>query len=147
MRVCLGSFREGVESDPRRANVAGVGPSSLGSRETPRLPVRIHDLGEQSISTPVWFIYRGSLLETARAGSKSRLRATFRSLGCTLGLNQFLGTCPSQNVIGGSSSRTRSPAALLHEIALLPARRDFFQGCEIHDRVAALPEFVHTDRR
>ena len=60
MRVCLGSFREGVESDPRRANVAGVGPSSLGSRETPRLPVRIHDLGEQSISTPVWFIYRAT---------------------------------------------------------------------------------------
>src|SRR5947209_4945819 len=56
MRICLGSSREGVESHPRRANVAGVGPSSLGSRETSRLPVRIHGegaLGERSISTPV----------------------------------------------------------------------------------------------
>src|SRR5947209_4945821 len=98
---------------------------------------------------PRWFILRSSLLETAREaiGLKSRPRATSRSLGCTLGLNQFLCTCSGQNVIGGSSSRTRSPAALLHEIPLLPARRDFFQGCEIHDRVAALPEFVHTDRR
>src|SRR5437667_1624950 len=70
-----------------------------------------------------------------------------RLLGCTFGFNQLLGTGPRQNVVGGRGSRACRPAALLDEIALLPARRDFSQRREVRDRVAALREFLHTDRR
>src|SRR6266516_2921168 len=70
-----------------------------------------------------------------------------RSLGRTFGLDQLLGTGPRQNVVGGSGSRACCPTAILDEIALLPARRDFSQRCEVRDRIAALLEFLHTDRR
>ncbi|SRR6266540_728887 len=70
-----------------------------------------------------------------------------RLLGCTFGLNQLLGTCPRQNVVGGRGSRACRPATLLDEIALLPARRDFSQRRQVRNRFAALREFLHTDRR
>jgi len=58
----------------------------------------------------------------ARPGQTTVEMGTWLLHRRTFGLDQLFRTCPRQNVIGGAGSRTGCPAALLHEIALLPAR-------------------------
>src|SRR5437868_6806116 len=69
-----------------------------------------------------------------------------RSLRRALGLDQPLRTCPRQNVIGRTGSRACRPAALFHEIALLPARGYFFQRGQVGNGLDVLLEFIHADR-
>src|ERR1700730_15608102 len=79
--------------------------------------------------------------------SRYRSDRQVRSLRGAFGLDEFLCACPGQNVVGRSSAWARCPSAFFHEIALLPSRRDFFQGREIRAGVAVLLEFLHADRR